>query len=167
MKPPSTARLHEALKPVQATLKGERAKEDLYNVHNLKSLRPGCTPLAKFERATIENAMHAQGQPVLAFNCLPSSAEWIALDLNLPVGSSLQSGVAVPPVDNRSLVFYRVCLPRAWWEPFSAEKQRGRRASKGKGKIINLPWLNQSFVAGIGSVGSVTYQSYRGKKYSF
>lgn len=87
--------------------------------------------------------------------------------LHLHVGSSLELGVTVPParssVGNRSLVFYRVCLPRAWREPSSAEKQCRRRASEGKGKIINLPRPNQSFVAGIGSIGSVTYPSYRGK----
>lgn len=58
----------------------------------------------KFECSSGENLVGAQGQPVLAFNCLARGDEWIPLDLG-PSQSRVQSDVTV---GHGSLVFY--CL---------------------------------------------------------
>lgn len=100
--------------------------------------------------------MYAQWQRALASNCLASVDKLDHFGLEPPWGKQSSIYCHCP---TRSLSCFILYLPCARWKPFSAVKQH-RRASEGKGKLINLPQLNQSFAVRTGSIGSVTYQSY-------
>lgn len=61
-------------------MKGGGAKDDSYHECSENPLTPGVTA-DEAERASGENLVSAQGQLVLAFNCLAKGNEWIPLDL--------------------------------------------------------------------------------------
>lgn len=150
----SAAWARDALKPLQAMLKGERSKEDSYNVHNKKIPSPWVHTAAKIQ---VYNYRTHYGPSVLcliAWQVVMNRPVW-SWTFMWEAASSPLSGSHRPicQMDSGSLMF---CCPWAEEPALDTLKERVRSSI--------LPQPNQSFVVGVCSVVNVTYQSYRRKK---